>query len=148
VFHNNPDTIFVTQKHWDERKSDTRQLVGDYFMKTAHIKEALVLAFAPPPIFGLGNAGGFEFYIQNHGEGGPQRLAQVMGQFLAAANQDPKLAGVQTLWRSNVPQLYVDVDREKAKALGVPLNDVVDTLSATLGSYYVNDFNKYGRGTY
>lgn len=144
-FRNNAATIFVTQKHWDERKADTRQLVGDYFMKTAHIKEALVLAFAPPPIFGLGNAGGFEFYIQNHGEGGPQRLAQVMGQFLATANKDPMLAGVQTLWRSNVPQLSVDVDREKAKALGVPLNDLFDTLAATLGSYYVNDFNRYGR---
>jgi HAE1 family hydrophobic/amphiphilic exporter-1/multidrug efflux pump len=144
-FKNNAATIFVTQKHWDERKENTAQLVGEYFMKTADIKEALVLAFSPPPIFGLGNAGGFEFYIQNHGEGGPQRLAQVMGEFLTAANQDPNLAGVQTLWRANVPQLYVDVDREKAKALGVPLNDLFDTLAATLGSYYVNDFNLYGR---
>jgi multidrug efflux pump len=61
---------------------DTQQLVGELFMKTAHIKEALVLAFNPPPIFGLGNAGGFEFYIQNRGEGGPRRLAEVMQQFL------------------------------------------------------------------
>ncbi len=144
-FRNSAATIFVTQKHWDERKVNTRQLVGEYFMKTAYIKEALVLAFGPPPIFGLGNAGGFEFYIQNRGEGGPQQLAQVMGQFLAAANKDPMLAGAQTLWRPNVPQLYVDVDREKAKALGVPLNDLFDTLSATLGSYYVNDFNRFGR---
>jgi HAE1 family hydrophobic/amphiphilic exporter-1/multidrug efflux pump len=144
-FRNSAATIFVTQKHWDERKADTQQLVGEFFMKTAHIKEALILAFGPPPIFGLGNAGGFEFYIQNRGEGGPQRLAEVMGQFLTAANQNPMLAGAQTLWRSNVPQLYVDVDREKAKALGVPINDLFDTLSATLGSYYVNDFNRYGR---
>jgi len=143
-FRNSAATIFVPQKHWHERKADTRQLVGDYFMKTAHIKEAVVIAFGPPPIFGLGNAGGFEFYIQNHGEGGPQRLAQVKDEFLAAANKDPMLAGVQTLWRSNVPQLSVDVDREKAKALGVSLNDLFDTLSATLGSYYVNDFNRYG----
>jgi HAE1 family hydrophobic/amphiphilic exporter-1/multidrug efflux pump len=142
---NSAATIFVTQKHWDEREVNTMQLVGDYFMKTAHIKEALVIAFGPPPIFGLGNAGGFEFYIQNRGEGGSQRLAEAMGQFLAAANKDPRLAGVQTLWRSNVPQLHVDVDREKAKALGVPINDLFDTLSATLGSYYVNDFNRYGR---
>jgi HAE1 family hydrophobic/amphiphilic exporter-1/multidrug efflux pump len=144
-FRNSAATIFVTQKHWDERKADTRQLVGDYFMKTAQIKEALVLAFGPPPIFGLGNAGGFEFYIQNRGEGGSQRLAQVMGQFLAAANKDPMLAGAQTLWRPNVPQLHVDLDRERAKALGVPINDLFDTLSATLGSYYVNDFNRFGR---
>jgi hydrophobe/amphiphile efflux-1 (HAE1) family protein len=145
-FRNNAATIFVTQKHWDDRPGvNTQMLIGDYFMKTAHIKEGLVLAFAPPPIFGLGNAGGFEFYIQNRGEGGPDRLAQEMGRFLAAANQDPQLAGVQTLWRAGVPQLRVDVDREKAKALGVPINEVFDTLSATLGSYYVNDFNRFGR---
>jgi len=145
-FRNNAATIFVTQKHWDEREGvGTKQLIGDYFMKTAGIKEGLVLAFAPPPIFGLGNAGGFEFYIQNRGEGGPQRLAAEMGKFLAAANKDPQLAGVQTLWRAGVPQLHVDVDRAKAKALGVPIGDVFDTLSATLGSYYVNDFNKFGR---
>ncbi len=145
-FRNNAATIFVTQRHWDERQGvGTRDLIGDYFMKTAGIKEGLVLAFAPPPIFGLGNAGGFEFYIQNRGEGGPQRLAAEMGKFLAAANKDPQLAGVQTLWRAGVPQLHVDVDREKAKALGVPIGDVFDTLSATLGSYYVNDFNKFGR---
>ncbi|MEO8007814.1 MAG: efflux RND transporter permease subunit, partial [Betaproteobacteria bacterium] len=145
-FRNNAATIFVTQRHWDERKGiGTQELIGDYFMKTAGIKEGLVLAFAPPPIFGLGNAGGFEFYIQNRGEGGPQRLAAEMGKFLAAANKDPQLAGVQTLWRASVPQLHIDVDREKAKALGVPIGDVFDTLSATLGSYYVNDFNKFGR---
>jgi multidrug efflux pump subunit AcrB len=145
-FRNNAATIFVTQKHWDERPGvGTPQLLQDYFMKTAGIKEGLVLAFAPPPIFGLGNAGGFEFYIQNRGEGGPQRLAAEMGKFLAVANKDPQLAGVQTLWRSNVPQLRVDVDREKAKALGVPINEVFNTLSATMGYYYVNDFNKFGR---
>jgi len=114
-------------------------------MKTAAIKEALIIAFAPPPIFGLGNAGGFEFYIQNRGEGGPQRLAQEMGKFLEAARKDPQLAQVQTLWRSGVPQLRVDVDREKAKALGVPINEIFNTLSATLGYYYVNDFNRFGR---
>src|SRR5882672_7233647 len=88
-------------------------------MKTAQIKEALVLAFAPPPIFGLGTAGGFEFYIQNHGEGGPQRTAEVVQQFLARAAKEPGLAFVNTFWRANVPQLYVDLDRDKAKALGV-----------------------------
>jgi hydrophobe/amphiphile efflux-1 (HAE1) family protein len=144
-FRNSAATIFVPQKHWDERTADTKQLVGDYFMKTASIKEGMAIAFGPPPIFGLGNSGGFEFYIQNRGEGGAQRLAQVTQQFLAAANKDPRLAGVQTLWRSNVPQLHVDVDRVKAKALGVPIDELFDTLSATLGSYYVNDFNRYGR---
>jgi HAE1 family hydrophobic/amphiphilic exporter-1/multidrug efflux pump len=144
-FRNNAATIFVTQKHWDERNVGTQQLVGELFMKTAHIKEGLVLAFGPPPIFGLGQAGGFEFYLQNRGDGGAPRLAEVMGQFVQRANSDPMLAGVQTLWRPTVPQLHVDVHREKAKALGVPLDELYGALAATLGSYYVNDFNKYGR---
>src|SRR5438874_717580 len=144
-FRNNAATIFVTQKHWDERNVTAQQLVGELFMKTAGIKEALVLAFNPPPIFGLGTAGGFEFYIQNRGDGGAKRLSEVTQAFLAKANGDPQLAFTQTLWRANVPQLSVDVDREKAKTLGVPLSDVYNTLAATLGNYYVNDFNKYGR---
>src|SRR5258708_7413668 len=114
-------------------------------MKTAGIKEGLVLAFAPPPIFGLGQAGGFELYLQNRGNGGPQRMAQVMGQFLQRANSEGKFAFVQTLWRPGAPQLYVDVDRDKAKALGVPLQELYGALAATLGNYYVNDFNKFGR---
>ena len=144
-FRNNAATIFVTQKHWDERKVTAQQLVGELFMKTAGIKEALVLAFNPPPIFGLGTAGGFEFYIQNRGEGGAKRLSEVTQAFLARANRDPQLGFTQTLWRATVPQLSVDVDREKAKTLGVPISDVYNTLAATLGNYYVNDFNKYGR---
>ena len=146
-FRNSAATIFVAQKHWDERDVPTKALVGEFFMKTGHIKEALVLAFNPPPIFGLGNAGGFEFYVQNRGEGGPKRTAEVSQQFLAEVQKDPMFAGqmVNTLWRANVPQLYIETDREKAKALGVPLDEVYNTLAATLGSYYVNDFNKYGR---
>jgi HAE1 family hydrophobic/amphiphilic exporter-1/multidrug efflux pump len=144
-FRNNAATIFVTQKHWDERTVTTPQLVGELFMKTGHIKEGLVFAFPPPAIFGLGTAGGFEFYIQNRGEGGAQRLAEGLGQFVGAARQEPRLGMVQTLWKANVPQLSVDVDRERAKALGVPLEDLFGTLASTLGTYYVNDFNKYGR---
>jgi hydrophobe/amphiphile efflux-1 (HAE1) family protein len=144
-FRNSAATIFVTQTHWDERKANTQQLVGEFFMKTGHIKEALVLAFAPPPIFGLGNAGGFEFYVQNRGEGGPPRLFEVTQQLLGAVAKDGMFGQVNTLWRANVPQLYVETDREKAKAMGVPLDEIYNALAATLGTYYVNDFNKYGR---
>ncbi|MBY0267939.1 MAG: multidrug efflux RND transporter permease subunit [Burkholderiales bacterium] len=144
-FRNSAATIFVTQKHWDERSVSTQQLVGEFFMKTGHIKEALVLGFNPPPIFGLGNAGGFEFYLQNRGEGGAKRLAEVSQQFLGAVAKDPMFTQVNSLWRSNVPQLYVQADREKAKTLGVPLEELYGSLAATLGNYYVNDFNKYGR---
>jgi hydrophobe/amphiphile efflux-1 (HAE1) family protein len=144
-FRNSAATIFVAARHWDEREKTVQQMVGEMMGATAGIREALVLAFAPPPIFGLGNAGGFELYIQNRGEGGPQQLSQVADTFLAAAREDKRLAQVLTLWRPHVPQLYVDVDREKAKMLGVAIDDVFNTLSATLGTYYVNDFNKYGR---
>ncbi len=144
-FRNSAATIFVAARHWDERDKTINDMVGEIMGATGHIKEALVLAFAPPPIFGLGNAGGFEFYIQNRGDAGPAKLAEVADAFLAAARADPRLAQVLTLWRPHVPQLYVDVDREKAKTLGVRIDDVFNTLSATLGTFYVNDFNKYGR---
>jgi len=144
-FRNSAATIFVTQKHWDERTVSTGQLVGEFFMKTAHIKEGLALAFGPPPIFGLGNAGGFEFYIQNRGEGGAQKLAEATQQLLAAVQKDPMFGQVNTLWRANVPQLYVETDREKAKTLGVSIDELYSTLAATLGTAYVNDFNKFGR---
>jgi multidrug efflux pump len=145
VFRENAATIFVTQTHWDQRPVPVGALVGEFYGKTAHLKEGLAIAFPPPAIFGLGTAGGFEFYLQNRGEGGAKRLWEVTQQFIGAASQSEKIAMVNTFWRANVPQLYVDVDREKAKSLGVPLDDVFNTLAATLGSYYVNDFNKYGR---
>ncbi|MEO7742082.1 MAG: efflux RND transporter permease subunit, partial [Usitatibacter sp.] len=145
TFRENAATMFVTQKHWDERKVPVSALVGEFYGKTGHIKEGLALAFPPPPIFGLGTAGGFEFYIQARGDAGPKRLAEVVQQFQGAAAQNPRLTQVQSLWRANVPQLYVDVDREKAKALDVPLDEIFNTLAATMGSAYVNDFNKFGR---
>jgi hydrophobe/amphiphile efflux-1 (HAE1) family protein len=144
-YKNSAATLFVGQKHWDNRKVSSQELVGELFAKTAGIKDALVLAFNPPAIFGLGNTGGFEFYVQNRGDGGAAKLAQGMYAMMGAAQQNPQLAGVQTLWRAQAPQLNVNVDREKAKALGVPLDSAFNTLAATLGTYYVNDFNKYGR---
>ncbi|MBT1063958.1 multidrug efflux RND transporter permease subunit [Bowmanella sp. Y26] len=144
-YKNSAATIFVTQKHWDERDITTPELVNELFMKTAHIKEALVLAFNPPPIFGLSNTGGFEFYLQNRGDGGTEKLVQAMQAMQGAAQQSPILAGVQTLWRPNTPQLKIDVDREQAHAMGVPIDGAFNALAGTLGTYYVNDFNKFGR---
>lgn len=144
-YKNSAATIFVGQTDWDEREVTTQELVGELFGRTAHIREALVLAFNPPPIFGLGTAGGFELYIQNRGEGGAARLNEVTQAFLAKANSDPQLMNVATLWRAGAPQLHVDLDRERAKTLGIDIDAAFDTLSATLGTYYVNDFNKFGR---
>ncbi|MBS1189346.1 MAG: transporter [Rhodocyclaceae bacterium] len=144
-FKNNAATFFVTLKHWDERAVPAQALVGEAFMKTAGIKEALVLAFNPPAIFGLGTAGGFELHLQNRGEGSARRLAEVSQQFIGKLREDKSFAMVQSPWRASTPQIYVDVDREKAKSLGVPIDAVFDTLSATLGTAYINDFNKFGR---
>ena len=144
-YKNSAATLFVTQKHWDQREITSKQLVGELFMKTAGIKEALVLAFNPPPIFGLGSTGGFEFYIQNKGAGGPEKLQQAMGMMMGAVQQSPVIAGIQTLWRPNTPQLNVDVDREQARAMGIEINDAFSALSGTLGTAYINDFNKFGR---
>lgn len=144
-YKNNAATIFVTQKHWDDREVSTQQLVGELFMKTASINEALVLAFNPPAIPGLGSTGGFEFYLQNRGDGGVKQLKQSMQAMMGAAQQSPILAGVQTLWRSDSPQLTVKIDREQARAMNIPINNAFNALAGTMGTYYLNDFNKFGR---
>ncbi|MEQ8206894.1 MAG: efflux RND transporter permease subunit, partial [Woeseia sp.] len=144
-FRNSAATIFVTQVDWDERETTAADLVNELYMKTGHIRDGLVLAFNPPPIFGLGAAGGFELYIQNRGDSDPAGLSAVAQQFVQQANMDPLLMNVATLWRANAPQIDVAIDREKAKVLGVPIDALFNTLSGTMGTYYVNDFNKYGR---
>ena len=138
-------TMFFPLKPWEERTKSAQQLVGQSYGKTGGIKEGLPLFFAPPAIQGLGQTGGFEFYLQNKGDGGVRRLAEMLPQFVAEANKQPELQGVKTLWQANSPQLFVNVDTEKARALKVSVGDVYNTLAATLGSYYVNDFNKGGR---
>ena len=138
-------TMFFPLKPWDERDQSANDLVMETYMKTGGIKEGLPLAFSPPAIQGLGQTGGFEFYLQNKGDGGVRRLAQMLPALLAEANQQPELQGVKTLWQANSPQLFVNVDTEKARSMGIAVGDIYNTLAATLGSYYVNDFNKSGR---
>jgi multidrug efflux pump len=145
TFRNNAATIFVTMKHWDQRRVPAQALVGEFYGRTGGFKEGLALAFNAPPIFALGATGGFEMHLQNRGDGGSRRLAEVSQTFIGKAMQEPGIVQAQMFWRPNVPQLYVDVDREKAKALGVPIDEIFNALAATLGTYYVNDFNKYGR---
>jgi hypothetical protein len=104
-----------------------------------------VLAFNPPAIFGLGTAGGYEFFIQNRGDGGPKTAAGSAAAVPRARQQRPAARRRADALARDVPQLFVDVDREKAKKAGVAIDEVFAALSATLGTYYVNDFNKYGR---
>ena len=138
-------TMFFPLKPWGERTQSAKELVTETYMKTGGIKEGLPLAFSPPAIQGLGQTGGFEFYLQNKGDGGVRRLAQMLPVLLAEANKQPELQGVKTLWQANSPQLFVQVDTEKARSMGIAVADIYNTLAATLGSYYVNDFNKSGR---
>jgi multidrug efflux pump len=141
-------TMFVVLKRWHLRETPELSLdatLGRFFAHTGQIKEALIFAFNPPPIQGLGNTGGFEVYLQNRGEVDTARLASVAGEFLGALNQDPRLLGARTLFRANSPQINVHLDRAKAKALGVPVDEVFTTLQTAFGTLYVNDFDKLGR---
>ena len=142
-------TMFVILKPWDEREGEGLDLdstIGRFYGQTAGIKEAMVFGFNPPAIQELGTTGGFEVYVQNRGEeGGTARLTQVTYDLMGKLNQDPRFAGVQTLFRANSPQINLRLDREKAKSLGVPVDEVFNTLQTAFSSLYVNDFNRAGR---
>ena len=109
------------------------------------LQDGMGVAFNPPGIEGLGQAGGFEVYVQNRSGSDVKRLAQVTQDFIKALAQHPALTATQTFFRPTVPQLKVEVDREKAIALGVPVSEVFATLQAQMGSLYINDFNRSGR---
>ena len=111
----------------------------------ANTKEASIVAFSPPAIMGMSMMGGFEFQMLSQGEYTAPELESWAGKLVAAANQDPSLSSVYTSFQANVPQYIVDIDYEKAMAQNVDLQELYTTLSSTLGTRYVNDFNKYGR---
>jgi hydrophobe/amphiphile efflux-1 (HAE1) family protein len=138
-------TIFLRMAHWDDRDMSSDELAGFVMQQGRAIREGTVRAFGPAPIRGLGSAGGFEFYVQARIDATPQQLAQVTQGIVEELNKHPKLIGVNTFYRATVPQLRVDVEREKALALGIPEDDVFEALQATMGTLYVNDFNKFGR---
>ena len=139
-------TIFVTTKPWEERQMSTMALAGAVTgMGFSALPDGIAFAFNPPPIQGLGQAGGYEVYVQGRTDADPQHLSQATQAFMAAIAARPELAPAQTFFRPTTPQLRVEVDREKALALGVPVNDVFAALQAQMGSLYVNDFNKSGR---
>jgi multidrug efflux pump len=141
-------TAFITLKDWAERtdpSQDGRALPGQLIGANGKVQDGMVLAFSPPPIQGLSTTGGFELYVQDRRGAGVQGLVDVTGKLVADASRRPELAGLRTTFSPNVPQYRIDVDREKAKALGVPIADIFSTLQATFGSLYVNDFTLLGR---
>ncbi len=145
----NVGTFFVALKPWEERKSKQDQLnavIAEIQKRTADIKEARVMAIAPPAINGLGATGGFTFELQQTtSTDSIQQFEAVMHKFLAALNQRPEIGGAFSFFTAHTPSYQVNVDREKAKKLGVMVSSVYSTLSTLLGSSYVNDFNIYGR---
>ena len=144
----NAGVSFVPLKDWSERTTpelDARNLTRELMAMGAQQKDGVVMTFNPPPITGMSTTGGFEGYIQDRSGGGTQELAAKVAAFIEAAGKRPELAGVQSTFSANVPQYYIDLDRTKARALGVSVSDVFTAMQATFGSYYVNDFSLYGR---
>ncbi len=138
----------VTLDHWNDRPGLGLSLWGLLRRgqpQLAQIREAIAFAFPPPPIQGLGAAGGFEMQLQDRGGVGLIQLETFANDMVAQGNASPTLTRLNQNFRANVPQLYAEVDREKVKSLGIPLQSVFNTLQANLGSAYVNDFNLFGR---
>ena len=135
-------------KPFDERqdpKLKVQAVIARVAAETAAIPAARVMPFNLPPIMGLGTGSGFEYQLEDLQGRDPNELAAVMRALVLAANQDPNLQRVFSTWATNNPQVFLDIDREKAQTLGVSISDVFTALQATLGGYYVNDFNKFGR---
>lgn len=148
-FKANVGTMFVNLKPWDDRKSKELQLqsiIEEIQKRTADIKEARILAIAPPAIPGLGATSGFTFELQQTTSTDDiQQFETVARKFLADVNQRPEIGRAYTFFTTHTPSYQVDVDKAKAKLLGVNVADVYSTMSTLLGSSYVNDFNLYGR---
>jgi multidrug efflux pump len=144
----NAGIVFATLKPFDERRdpslsaSAIAQKLNQQF---ASIPEAFIAIFPPPPVQGIGTTGGFKVQFEDRASLGYEQLDAAVKEFLGKAYKDPALAGMFSGYQVNVPQLYADIDRTKARQLGVPVTEVFDTMQVYLGSLYVNDFNKFGR---
>ena len=120
-------------------------VLADLRKRLSVIKDAFVLTIPPPPVQGLGNAGGFKMMLEDRVGLGSETLVKAAHALVAAANKDPALAGVFTLFNTGSPSVYADIDRLKAEKVGLTPTDIFATLQVYLGSQYVNDFNYLGR---
>ncbi len=144
----NGGLLIVTLDDWDLRpgadmheSAILQKLQAKY---NAH-PQAKVMGFSLPPLPGLGNVSGFQFVLQDSQGRSPQELAGVMRALILKANEQPEIAYSFSNFRADVPQMFVDVNREKAKSLGIPLSEIFNTLQTQLGAMYVNDFNRFGK---
>ncbi len=142
-------TVFFPLKPFSERIGHPEQMASAIVKKLqgafSSIQDAFVIAIQPPSVQGLGNAGGFQLEIEDRRNAGLNALQEATDAVVTAANAEPGLAGVFTTYRSQVPQLFLNIDREKVQTLDVPISSVFDTLQSYLGANYVNDFNFLGR---
>ncbi|UCF74748.1 MAG: multidrug efflux RND transporter permease subunit [Betaproteobacteria bacterium] len=147
-FTNNAAILFPSMKPFEERKDPS--LLSFAMLKRLNaqlfgLQEGFAFALNPPSIPGLGTTGGFEFYIQNRGAGDPRATQQAIQAFLAQARQRPELQGVNTTFRASSQQLFVDLDRNKAEVLGVPVADVFNTMQGLFGSQIAGQFAQFSR---
>jgi len=142
----NAGFIFVSLKDWAQRNTTAREVV-DLLNKdfATEILEAQVFAFGPPPIPGLGSGSGFTLMLQDRGGNTPAHLAEQTGKFIQAAMQRPEIGTIITTFRANVPQRYLEINRDKVLKAGIALKSIYTTVGAFLGGSYVNDFNRFGR---
>ena len=144
----NAGFMVVTFKPFEERKSadlGARQVIARLRTEFRQIQAGTVVPLAPPPIVGLGTGGGFTYVLEDLRGGDPKELAQVLRGLTVAANQDPQLRGVFSTFSATNPSIYLDIDRDKVQILGVPLKDVFQALQASLGGYFINNLNLFGR---
>ena len=144
----NQATMFVPLHHWDERQHPDQQapgLIAAAFGEFAKIPDALILAFNPPAIPGLGATGGFSLQLLDPTGRDFAEFAAAAQAFAARASEHPAIAKASTNFHINTPRLYAQIDRERAKSLGVPISEVFDTMQAYFGNMYINDFVKFGR---
>ena len=144
----NSGIAFAVLKSFDQRKSPQLSggaIAGQLNQEFAKIADAFIVMFPPPPVQGLGTTGGFKLHLEDRASLGYEALDAATKAFLMKAYQTPELAGMFSSYQVNVPQLYADVDRTRARQLGVPVTEVFDTMQIYLGSFYVNDFNRFGR---
>jgi multidrug efflux pump len=144
----NAGIVFATLKPFSERRGADQSagaIAGQLNAKFGALQDAFVMMFPPPPVQGLGTTGGFKLQLEDRGSLGYEALDGALKAFMAKAYQAPELAGLFSSFQLNVPQLYADIDRTKARQLGVSVTDVFDTMQIYLGSLYANDFNKFGR---
>ena len=144
----NAGIVFFTLEEFEKRRSAALSggaIAGEINKRMGGIQDAFIAVFPPPPVSGLGTIGGFKLQIEDRANLGDQALYEATKAMQMKAWQTPELAGVFSSFQINVPQLYADVDRAKAKRMGVPLTEVFETMQINLGSLYVNDFNRFGK---